>query len=464
MSDFHMTLSPGLLTGLDHPIIIAFDEPDEATRVNVKLWEADRWRAAGERIREGTRNDMIAQFRGSIVDGKFQGRVGRKGRARRNAPVLKVRFDGQDEIHELPIPEQRNEQENGVFEIMASVAGRIGRRTKRYRTSTPVYIRQFGNRRPVVTLLTGKKGYFTHARRYWRRHADGVFLQTNVQSIFKFVRNASKSRGYGAFGELNVVSHGNRWEWLVRLFQRQKRRRGRRRTPNPYHLGLATVRQHSNDARLLPRPDQSQLDAKSRVVLRGCVLGQNQALLDQIRTLFGGKATVYAPKYIQWYASDSSGRLAPRESFHEQFFYYRRGHRRPSNRAAARILQAKYPGRFSNDEWLKLLKRKKVKKEKAGPGKFRYDNWPNAPKRDDVKADCRKAFNAKSEDERAGSTFDDWQWKIKIRRRRGRRNYRAILTGKRIRIEVRSPLKEADGSLTLPNLANAKHYGRSPSW
>jgi len=407
---------------------------------------------------------MIAQFRGSIIDGQFQGRLHRRGRARRNAPILKVQFDGQDKTHELRIPAQRNEHENGVFEIMASVRGRIGRRTKRYRTLTPVFIRQFRNRRPIISIIAGKGGYFTHARQYWRRHADGVFKVANVQRVLKFVRNAPESRGYGVFGELNVISHGNRWEWLIRLFSRQRRRRRRRRTPNPYHLGLQTLRDHANDARLLPRPDKDHIDDKSRIVLRGCVLGQNQALLDQIRTLFGGQAILYAPKYIQFYASDSSGRLAPRESFHEQFFYYRRGHRTPNNRAAAQSLEAKYPGRFSRREWLRLLKRKKVKKEKAGPGRFKYDNWAHVPTRNEVMADCRQAFNEKSVDERAGSQFDDWLWKIRVRRRRGRRNYRAILTGKRIRIEVRSPLKEADGTLTLPDLANPGHYGRSPSW
>jgi len=448
MPEFHMTLSPGMLNDLTRPVVVAFDEPENASNVELKLWEADKWRIHGQQVKESTRDDMIAKFKGSVVDGEFKGRLITRGTKSKRRPLLKVQFDGDDKVYELRVPRNGNEHENGVLEITASVKGRIDGRRKRYRTTAPVFVREFGNRRPVVALITGKKGaYFRHALIYWRRHADGLFKRASVEEVLEFVRTAPENRGYGPWGEVNVISHGNKWEWIIRLLRRGK--------PNPKHLKLSTLKEYDKDPHLLPRPDANQLDDRSRVVLRACVLGENKGLLDKIREFFGGRAAVYAPRYIQWYRGTT-------ESFREQFYFFWKRRRKPTTPQCIAALSAKYPGyAITEREWKRLLSNKKVIDRSMGRLWVTYDGF--RPTRAEAMKDLRELFYEKTtRDDRLGSEFEDWRWSFKMKKRKGRKNYRAIIKGRRSRIEVRRTLRDPEGELIPPDLNRPDHFGRSP--
>ncbi len=449
MTDFHVTLSPGVLPGPERPIVISFDSPESAQSVDVTLSEADRWGSGEEQVREAGGDDLIAVFRGAIVDGRFQGELARQGRARRGAPTIRVRFDGQDQTHELAVPSGGNEHEGGVLEIQCAVSGRIGRRRARYRTPSPVFVRRFERDRPVVALITGRDGYANIARRYWSAHGDGRFDRRSLEEVLEFARTESERRGYGPWGELNVVSHGNEWDWMIRLFRSDRRARA---------VFSSVLRREERDARLQPRP-AGQLDRRSRVVIRGCVLGRNQALLDQIRGVFGGQAAVYAPKYLQtyWFRGRDTG-----ESFTEGFFYYLRGGRRPAAADAARELDAKYPGRLEDAEWRRLLGARNRNKTKVQ--RFRVTVLYDArPARDhDFVGDARSIFDEMDDEElKRGTDFEDWEW-IPGRVQRSGRDFRCVVTGSRVRVEVRRPLVDAEGNPVVPNLDNPDHYGRSP--
>jgi hypothetical protein len=463
MPEFHMALSPGVMNDLNREIRVTFDEPENADRVEVTIWEADQWVVGGERISEGRRNrdDMIAQFRGAIVDGHFQGRVVRRGRAPRGAPTIRLRFDGSDEVHELRIASRGRETEGGVYEITASVRGRIGRRQKRYRTQSPVFIRQFLNQRPVVCFVTGSRGgFFAAAIGYWRRHCDVLSRLTNVEQILEYVRDAPTQYSYGVWGEVNIVSHGNSDEWIIQPFRPPRRRRRRGGTP---HLALADLQNHARDQRWLPRPEAAQLDGESKVILRGCVMGTNQPLLDAVHSIFGGRATVYAPKYLQLYSTRSR---PPREGFWEQFFISVPARNLPNNRRLAARFAREYPGQLDQAEANRWLRSKRSQRFQMGPFNFVWRGSPSRPTRDEARVELQTLF-ARADITpgpgplRTGTEWEHFSWQIQIQRR-GRGTYRAIARGTRWEVEIRRPLlvEGSDHDVT-PDLQNEDHYGRA---
>jgi hypothetical protein len=144
---------------------------------------------------------------------------------------------------------------------------------------------------------------------------------------------------------VDVVSHGNHEEWIVAPFHARRNAR----TP---HLTRDAVAEHATDERWLPPPDSSQLDERSRVVLRGCVIGNNQELMDEIRSVFGGAATLLAPRYLQLYDSHTQ---PPREGFWEQFFLAVAARELPPPAVLAERFAAEFPGRLSEEEAARLL-------------------------------------------------------------------------------------------------------------
>lgn len=209
------------------------------------------------------------------------------------------------------------------------------------------------------------------------------------------------------------------------------------------------------------------VDNNTRVVIRGCVIGQNQALLDRIRQLFGRQAHIYAPKYLQTYQWYQRGReRAHREYFTEFFFFYTPGRRSPRERTCIDRLSQKYNRSGIDDaEWRNLLRGRGERQRKDKTERFRYTlDYNEAPprRRADQMAELRRQFP--NDDRTYNTTVDDWQWSTRRQVNRRRRIYRIIFTGSRRRVEVRRPLRDNNGDMVVPNLYDRTHYGRSPSW
>ncbi|MFH1686346.1 MAG: hypothetical protein ABIE70_02350 [bacterium] len=472
MSKMRVSLSPGIIRDPDTVMIVRIRSPREATDVRLTINEMDTWSYRGKSMVEWSdaANDPLATFTGSIKKRKFKVDKVEQAKAPAKAPILKVKFHGDKKVHELRIPDATLAEEGGELEIGVEVTGLTTRRKKvipiEFRTSWPVFRRNYGPKgaqeRPVITFITGRDKYHRAARQYWNRRADGISGLPSVEKILKFLRSQKKLKRYGDghWGDVNIVSHANAWQWMIRLFHKH---------PRLKYVDSRILTEHGDDARL-EAPGDDMLDAKSKIVLRGCVLGRNQALLDQIRTLFGGKAYIYSPKYLQAYQYYGSGRLqVAREYFEEFFFFYRPGRRSPNKAACLRLLSEKYPNAgIDNDEWGNLLRGKGDRTRKDKTERFRYtlDYENQVPPK--AKADLIAALKDgwPKGDSTFNSDVDDWDWKTRRQVSGPKRNrrYRVICTGQRQRVEVRRPLKDAAGNVVVPNINEQTHYGRSPAW
>jgi len=477
---FQMTLSPGVMNGLDQPVVISFTDPAEADRVRVTLFEADRWQSGSTQVTESTPDDRIAEFRGQITAHRFVGSLHSPSGGDPQPPVLRVRFEGvvdaqgQPITHELHIPTQRNEHENGVFEIIAEVTGRIEGSAQRYRTQVPVFIRRWTERRPVISFVTGTAGgFFQSARDYWDAHADGVWTAPNhVEGILERVRTGPDARGYGTWGEVNIVSHGNEDHWIIRPDAATAQPRPLTDTDVADLIGLP-ARYRS--------PGEDALDAQSRVVLRGCAIGNRQALLDRVRELFGNRAYVYAPYYLQLYDTRGS---EPREGFWDYFVaYVLTQDEEPSLDDCVAAFEAlpEYES-VTEEEWRTMLDRDTGTRERPANDRqtiewhLRFSQDPAPTVRQDgydpddpdsyrewLLEVLRTDFDQGTDEQTRGTISHDWHWDIGPVQHSGPQ-WHVLCRGYRVRIEVRRPLLDSEGQPVTPDLNNRRHYGRSPSW
>jgi hypothetical protein len=466
-------MTPGIIRDPDTALNIRVLSPRNAQNVRLVLNEMDTWRYRRDTMVEWSdaANDPIATFTGSIENRRFRIDELQQSEAPANAPVLKVRFHGDDTVHELPVPDSDLAEEGGEIEVGVEVNGQVTVRRRvrflEHETRQPVFVRNYGSsgaqQRPVITFVVGRDNYHQAARRFWRRRADGVIRRSNVESILDYLTNQEnlQRHGEGKWGDVNIVSHANARQWMIRLFANRRFR--------PRHVDVNVLEEHGEDARL-QAPGDGQADNQTRIILRGCVIGQNQRLLNRIQTLFGGNAHVYAPKYIQSYQWFRRGRNRwARENFEEFFFFYVPGHRSPRLNECVRRMREKYPDAgIDDDEWRELLRGRgeRTRKDKTEIFRFTLDFGGDAPPtgRDNLTRVLTQEWP--NDDTVYDTAVADWRWRFRrqVRGRRGNRTYRVVCIGRRRRVEVRRPLRDADGNMVVPNINEQSHYGRSPAW
>lgn len=496
---FHAVFNPGTAINIGDTLTIAFDSPAEADPVTVTLDEVDAWVSGGATVSEGTGSSvLVAEFTGKITKGKFQGTLSKKGTSTNaSAPALKVLFDGQPPAspQSIPIPDATLANEDGIFEIQLTVKGQIkGKAAPAYTTPSPMFVRNFKAGKPVVSFITGSgTGYFVAAEAFMKSYADGTFSQGTILDIREFLRTQAAARGFGPWGEANIVSHGNAVEWVILPFAGAK----------SVHLRRWDIKDLRTDARFSPSIS-SQLTTDSKLVIRGCAIGNDQGLLDEIRALFGGQTTVFAPKFLQFYemkvtppTATQPGSTVARESFFEFFFFFAKQQTAPPDADCVTELKKKFPAAGIKDaDWLKMLQNTtespngfrashdgNVDRHESIPWRVTLNfDHPTAP-RDGIKGPtpapvasviaavdwvgkAKAGFNAATPKENLETTFDDWLFiqgpleetplsLIKTR-------FSRLFTGHRVRIEVRRELRDSSGVPVKPLLSNPDHYGHSP--
>ena len=484
-NDIHIILSPKVLASSTAQVTLAFDAPAAAENVTIQIFEVDTWGSGPNRIVEpNARDELIAELKGKIVGGKFKlDSKDQKGKSGEK-PSLQLHVDGEEKplfvVHDFPIPSAALANEQGIFEIEARVTATVNKKKKSAKTETPVFVRNFKSGRPIVAFITGGgEDFFNAAEIYWRAVADGMFNIASVESIREILRTAVEARGFGPWGDVNIVSHGNEFEWIVALFK----------SGGVSHVHTKDVVQARGDQRF-SESITSQIDDKSRVIIRGCAIGNDQALLDEIRLLFGGQAPVLAPKFLQTYFTDSSsGTTTGREAFFETFFFYVPGDSAPSNTDCRDRLSKEHPT-VNKDDWMPILTRpqrkgtstpEQIKEQFNG---FRHDRTESfglrftftishppgkpASKSDGEAVDfidmARK--NWKKDEEHFNTDFDEWKWTQGPLLRReldaNTTEFSRAINGQRHRVEVRRLMRDATGNPVKPDLDNPSHYGRSP--
>jgi len=469
-----VSLQPGIIRDPDTELVIRFTSPLNAQNVQVTVKEMDTWHYRRDTMVEAAdgRDDNIAIFNGTIERRRF--RVGPNLRlpARADAPILRLRFHGSDTAYELPIPDSTLAEEGGELEIGVHVTGevQVRRRTinREFTTRWPVFVRNYGTReapqRPVITFVAGRDGFYNAAFRYWQRRADGVVRLASVQQILEYLgnqRNLVRAGEGRRWGEINIVTHANADQWMIRMFT------NRRAGVN--HIDVNKLNEHGNDARLVD-PGADKIDADTRIVIRGCVIGQNQALLNRIHTLFGGRAKVYAPQYIQGYQYYQRGRTRQAREYFEEFFFIKRpGRRIPSLAELIRLFTEKYPAvGIDEAEWRRLLQGRRPRRSRHNSlrvFRFTMDYGEQVPPRGRAELLVQLERMWPGGHETYNTAVGDWYWTFRrqVRGPRGNRTYRILCLGAMRRVEVRRPLTDVNDALIVPNLYNENHYGRSPA-
>lgn len=147
---FHARLHPGRVTDLNQPIEVRIHQPRKAADVTIKIWELDAFLGAdGKPRREGTPDDLLATFVGSIEPAPPGG--GRKPDWRafkvtsatiEPAPVdalmVKLQFPGSDTIYDVPILSEAEEVEGTEYELGVSIE--LGGAEK-FRSKAPTLVR-----------------------------------------------------------------------------------------------------------------------------------------------------------------------------------------------------------------------------------------------------------------------------------------------------------------------------------
>ena len=489
MSDeFHAVFTPGTQIKISDTLTMTFDSPKEADPVTVTLSEIDEWGSGGGKVTETGGEELIAEFKGKIEKGKFVGTLSKSGKSTTTgAPTMKLRFDGEaaSSAHSLPMPDATLANENGIFEVRVKVSGTINKKAKNFTAPSPVFVRNFKAGRPVVAFITGSGGFFAGADGFMEKYADGKFARSSVLEIREFLRTQSTAAGFGPWGEANAVSHGNAVEWVIKLEPGDA---------NARHLRKWHVEEAAKDPRFAP-VITAALDKDSKFVIRGCAIGNDQGLLDQVRILFGGACTVLAPKFLQFY--ETKGATA-RESFFEFFHFFAKAETPPSDAVCVAELKKKFPSAgISDKEWTRMLSSRafdpngfrasdasgSADRKETIPWKEELTvNHPATPKKKladpapdpvqdaagkfDWAGRAKGHFDTATPKENLETTFDDWKFVEGPLQEKPidltSTKFIKELTGHRVRIEVRRELRDASGTPVKPDLTNPAHYGKSP--
>jgi hypothetical protein len=473
--EFHPVLTPRVADKPDAVVTLSFDDPTDAESVVIQLFEVDVWGSGAGRVVENEGKDtLLAELTGKIVQKKFvldkktpKGTLGAK-------PEMVLHIDGQESPlfvnHSLPFPESALANENGVYEVEARVSGVIKKKKKSGKTQVPLFLRNFKAGRPVVSFITGSLGdpFFAAADKYWKTVADGKFQLGSIEGIRNFLITQADARGFGPWGEVNIVDHGNEFEWAVKLFASDTA---------VSHVHTKDLKKNRSDPRFAGAIPS--LDGTSRIIIRGCSIGNDQALLDEIRDLFGGKSSVFAPKFIQVYIT--SGDTA-RETFMDMFFFYVPGSSAPSDNECKQKLSAKFPS-VKDADWLPMLKKSGKLSVKQILDGFRHDRtevfrlaptftFTHASGKPSTKKEGQaQDFLAigrsiwKNDEDHFNTDFDDWKWSQGDLQRRElsdtETQFVRVLSGSRHRVEVRREKRDANGVPVRPDPDNPDLFGRS---
>jgi hypothetical protein len=260
--------------------------------------------------------EKVVSFVGSVKAGAFTLPAGAKPvfppTMPASAPIIKIAIGGQTFDVKLP----GADQENGLFELKLEMkVGKGGAAKSVFKSDVAVYVRYYAFPRPngvtgpILTFITGSDAFHQAAQKFWKQHADGVFLKDamGLEEIVAFMGKHKDT--YGPYGEINIVAHGNFWSVKVKLLNDPKDVRDLNFHRMKAALGIDSSGPATGPAASrFPSPGSAiGMKSDSRVVFRACNIGNNDDLLGGLRKhVFGNVGKVYAPKFLQTYAVDGA--------------------------------------------------------------------------------------------------------------------------------------------------------------
>ena len=456
MPEFRAVLTPGVITDLETPIQISFTSPRQAQAVVIRLLEMDSWNSLGDTMSEAMQvgSDVIAEFTGAIENYQFQLEDSMAGEAGDDTLVIKIQFAGSDSTIDVPVPDAEFAAEGAEIEIGLEVTGLIDEAEREYTTPGAVFVRHPNlsgeTDRPIITFVTGGGDYHEGARRYWRPRSDGLRDDNNLRRIMAYLSNAAHLPDDRLWGQVNIVSHGTEYAWHIRAHPT---------SPPGQQLSRSDIEALQSDEHLTT-PGTDVMDSSTVIVLRGCHLGNNQEILDAVRTLFGGEAKVLAPRYLQNYSWEDD---RSREVFRQAFYFWRTELTTPGEDEIYQSLRDQYSEReISNEDLRALVANTEEQRVDDQNVTFEYTHSGEG-----VPADHEGRMRFLEEEwfpQEANQYTDvtDWGWTSEIVSSDEEETV-VLFTGRRRKIEYRRILRDRNGNVVVPDLNNESHYGQSPA-
>ncbi|MCL2779671.1 MAG: hypothetical protein FWD73_16900 [Polyangiaceae bacterium] len=432
------------------------------------------------------KDKCLVTFKGSLSNNKFTSTSTKVLDVKKNPPKIYIKID--DKTTEVPLPDKA--EERGVFELRLEVdipdptTNKPKSKPKTFKSPTAVFVRLYehfkvhGVKRPVASFITGldqnpntrQHSYFTAATKFWKLNSDATVSKKGI-SLQEIVKTLNKqSAKYGMWGQINIVAHGREDAIFIKLFEKSE---------DNYFDIYSFMKQREQEEKWdeekkskyrIPAP--VGIDSDTQIVFRACNAGRSQELVDHIhQEVFGGKGTLYIPKFIQFYDchSDAFSPLVATEYFMESLVFYRptKPQDTPKDQALTRGLQEAWdalvsPGKGGDfDEEIKTFKEKNDRQE---PGfKSSYDGdikgWTN----DRLLEEFKSKWDEIKSWITSGTSPEEWHIVVLSRTDKS-----AVFNCTRYRVDRRRKLrtydaakKYADRTLMIPRIDNPDHYGSS---
>jgi hypothetical protein len=459
------------------------DKPKEV--VTIRLLELDK--SSGDAT-ETSEDDVFADIEGKFNGDAFNVTKVTPKSADNSLPKLKVSIHKASgaTIPVLPVPANAGEWENGILEIDLDLLV-DGKAVARKRNPALLRFSKYRkDNRPVITILGGTDSaadpnkYFTGAEEYWKEHADVLKKSadladlSSLEGILEWM--ADNEGQYGPWGEVNIVSHGNDFTWDVRL------RKSDPNTDDSMVTGSMLERFFQAGNTFAKTP--TKFDSDSLIVLRGCEIGTNDYLLQEIRKAFGGSVTIKAPKFVQTYGPnpDNPPSSAPNVEYFKKWFiaYYKEKRSSPPDDAE---LVKKYTAEHPNEQtnWAARLKEKENRSDWDRQFSFvvTFDKNAYADAQKDAKdnkttlnqalidsIDADSAHGGFVEKD-TQSSWSDWFWEVAGDTGKANGDHDVKFLGHRWRTTVFDTWRETPTGgtkpvIVIPDLTNTAHYGSAP--
>jgi hypothetical protein len=201
--------------------------------------------------------------------------------------------------------------------------------------------------RPSYAFIMGqdrprsRNRFYTNAARYYGSRPN-VTVERNLRTldaVLDYVRRLPEDR---PIGTIYIVSHAHRSGRVNFDLTGEAEERG---------FGARQLGEAMRDHDINPLNTRA-VDARTRVIIRGCDVGQDAAVLTRLRTAFGGQATVLAPVHKQIYIRRGNAVVEGMA----RGYWIEYPARPPLSAAQRRArLQAKYP-RVPPENWRRWMR------------------------------------------------------------------------------------------------------------
>ncbi len=178
---------------------------------------------------------------------------------------------------------------------------------------------------PEYVYIVGRDAFYLAAYKHflwgqrfpddWITRPTGKTRELSLEDIVSGISGLSEP-----FGDINIVSHANEHSWLGFSLTLTKEVKIKGQLVDKEYKKRVHYYSLKDKMKQGGLDDLSgTLKAGSKVIIRGCNIGQNIAMLNLFKKAFGGKCTFYAPTHKQQYKWYQIGK---KKSSSEQFHTY----------------------------------------------------------------------------------------------------------------------------------------------